>query len=545
MERSQRILDLLLALCSVPSVSPDEKTEGAVVELLRQRLAEEPYFKSRPDNLRLLDLENDRLGRKALWALVEAEKKTDATVLLMGHIDVVAPEPLGDLERLAFDPQAYTKALKGQLLPEDARDDLDSGQWLFGRGTADMKSGVAVEATLIAEAAADPSRLPCNVALLAVPDEETNSLGMTGSLPYLIRLQKEGMRFLACIDAEPTIATGEREQARIYLGSIGKINPFFLCLGRRAHIGEYYDGLSGALIGSHLNTLLDGNADLADRLDGVIYPGYASIWQRDLRPDYGATLADRQALLYSRLTVDSLPSKLMRELQEVALEAQRRALDQVKASAEVFSRHRPRPVTPDLGSPRVMTYEELKGRVRQAGIDVEAVVNAVVSRLPDEADPRLIALESASALLDASGEKGPLVVVGFLFPYYPHRINGGSSEGDRRMLAVAEAVAEAARKRFGRELALRPVFEGVSDLSYCGFDGGKAELDLLAINVPGWGRLYELPTDTLTSLDIPILNLGPLGKDAHKSTERVYLPYLLEELPCLFETALSEAATFR
>ena len=544
MKRREKILELTLALCRVPSVSPDGKTERAVMTLLQDHLAKEPYFAEHKEDLKFLDLENDPLGRKALWALVRAEPPTDKTVLLMGHLDVVPPEPLPDLERLAFDPPAYTEALKGIPLKSDIEKDLRSGDWLFGRGVADMKSGVAVEATLLAEASTRPSTLPCNVALLAVPDEEISSLGMTGSLPHLARFQEEGLRFLACIDAEPTVTTGEGEEPCIHLGSIGKINPFFLCLGRRTHVGEYYEGLSGALIGSHLNTLLDGNADLTDRLDGVAYPGYASIWQRDLRPDYGATVADRQGLLYSRLTVDSLPSKLMKELSEAAMEAQRRTLAQIEASAKSFSLHRPRPVLPSLGEPRVMPYKDLLERASEAKIDVAALTEATLERLGD-ADPRLVALEIVSALLDALGEKGPLVIVGFLFPYYPHQVNGGQSEGDRRMVAVAEAVATAARDRFGRELALRPLFEGVSDLSYCGFSGDRAELDLLARNVPGWGRLYRFPVEALASLDIPILNLGPLGRDAHKSTERVYLPYLLDELPDLLETALIETAAFR
>ncbi|QTX32268.1 M20/M25/M40 family metallo-hydrolase [Aminithiophilus ramosus] len=544
MERREKILELLFDLCRIPSVSPDAEGELAVVNLLRDRLAREPYFADSGGDLRLLDLENDPLERKALWALVRAEPPTEATILLMGHIDVVAPEPLADLQRLAFDPRAYTEALKEIVLPRKIDDDLRSGQWLFGRGVADMKGGVAVETILLAEASHRPATLPCNVALLVVPDEETSSLGMTGSLPHLVRLQEEGLRFLGCIDAEPTVTTGEGEEASIHLGSIGKINPFFLCLGRRAHVGEYYEGLSGALIGSHLNTILDGNADLTDRLDGVAYPGYASIWQRDLRPDYGATLADRQGLLYSRLTVDGLPSDLMEELTAAALEAQRRALSQIDASARSFSFHRPRPVTPPAGEPRVVRYETLLDQASAAGVDVTSLTETVLEKRKSE-DPRLAALEIASALLDASGERGPLIVVGFLFPYYPHRINGGRSEGDRRMAAVAQAVAEAARSRFGRHLGLRPLFEGVSDLSYCGFSADRAELDLLARNVPGWGRLYRFPLEALASLDIPILNVGPLGRDAHKSTERVHLPYLLDELPSLLEVAMAEAAAFR
>jgi arginine utilization protein RocB len=58
-------------------------------------------------------------------------------------------------------------------------------------------------------------------------------------------------------------------------------------------------------------------------------------------------------------------------------------------------------------------------------------------------------------------------------------------------------------------------------------------MDVFARNMPGWGKLYSLPTDALAELDIPVLNLGPLGRDAHKNTERIHLRYTLEVFPHL------------
>jgi len=34
-------------------------------------------------------------------------------------------------------------------------------------------------------------------------------------------------------------------------------------------------------------------------------------------------------------------------------------------------------------------------------------------------------------------------------------------------------------------------------------------MDVFARNMPGWGKLYSLPTEALAELDIPVLNLGP------------------------------------
>ncbi len=57
--------------------------------------------------------------------------------------------------------------------------------------------------------------------------ERRNSSGMLSASSCLARFQKEeGLRYLACIDLEPTFATGDEARPTIYLGSIGKINPF-------------------------------------------------------------------------------------------------------------------------------------------------------------------------------------------------------------------------------------------------------------------------------------------------------------------------------
>jgi arginine utilization protein RocB len=134
-------------------------------------------------------------------------------------------------------------------------------------------------------------------------------------------------------------------------------------------------------------------------------------------------------------------------------------------------------------------------------------------------------------MIERCGLAVPTVVVGFLPPWYPHRANLGESRGERVVEKVAGEAAREMKRRFGLNLEIRPFFEGVSDLSYCGFQGGVREMEVFAENMPGWGKLYRLPTEALAELDIPILNLGAVGKDSHKNTERIHLPYMLEVYP--------------
>ena len=89
---------------------------------------------------------------------------------MIGHADVVGPEPYGALADLAFDPVALTARLERENLPDAARADLASGKFLFGRGIGDMKAGVAVGMGMVAERSADPSAMGANLLYLALVD---------------------------------------------------------------------------------------------------------------------------------------------------------------------------------------------------------------------------------------------------------------------------------------------------------------------------------------------------------------------------------------
>ncbi len=140
-----------------------------------------------------------------------------------------------------------------------------------------MKSGLAGGMELLMRAARDGAGLGANIALLAVPDEENNSCGMLSAASFLARFQKEEkVRFLACIMLEPTFAAGEEAKPSMYLGSIGKINPFFFCAGNETHVGEYYEGFCAAPVLSNINLMLDATRSMRTRFSaGPIHPSPA------------------------------------------------------------------------------------------------------------------------------------------------------------------------------------------------------------------------------------------------------------------------------
>jgi arginine utilization protein RocB len=58
-------------------------------------------------------------------------------------------------------------------------------------------------------------------------------------------------------------------------------------------------------------------------------------------------------------------------------------------------------------------------------------------------------------------------------------------------------------------------------------------------NMPAYGSRYNLPIEEMQKLQLPVVNIGPFGKDAHQFTERIEKEYSFKVVPTiLYETIL-------
>ena len=82
---------------------------------------------------------------------------------------------------------------------------------------------------------------------------------------------------------------------------------------------------------------------------------------------------------------------------------------------------------------------------------------------------------------------------------------------------------------------MQPVgyFNGISDLSYAALQASIEDMETFNANLPGDNELYDIPFRDIAKFNAPVLNIGPIGKDAHKRSERLHLPFAFSELPDL------------
>lgn len=217
-------VDLTAALVAVDSVNPGlvpgAAGEQQVAVLLADRLDAAGF------DVRLVRAPSD--PRRVGVLAVREGRRPGRTVVLDGHLDTVGVEGMDD----PFTPRT-------------------DGSRMYGRGTCDMKAGVAglvVAAERLAAADA-----PGTLVLALVADEEDGSVGTP---PVLEALQATGITPDVCLVGEPTwldLAVAHRGYAVVRVD----LN------GRAAHSSRPAEGVDAL---AHLGRLLVAVADADRRL---------------------------------------------------------------------------------------------------------------------------------------------------------------------------------------------------------------------------------------------------------------------------------------
>jgi arginine utilization protein RocB len=532
-QTTQQLKQLLCHLVEYPSIS-GTKAEVLLAQYIAEQLRTLDYFRG---NNEFVQLHPTGDGRYFVTALVKKAEQVRDTVILISHFDVVDVQDYGAWKDAAFSPEELTKRFyeQKQQLPADVQADIEEGEWLFGRGVMDMKCGLALHMSLIEQAC--HGMFDGNLLLLTVPDEEVNSAGMRAAVPVLVEMaEKYRLTYRLVLNSEPMFTRYPGDKTNyIYTGSIGKVLPGFYCYGKETHVGEPFAGLNANFMVAQIANELELNTDFCEVFRGEVSPPPTNLLQTDLKEDYSVQIPHRAVTLFNlflqKRSLDDVTNSLIAAAKRAATRIEERYNVEASRFAKL-EKSTPKPL-----SVNVFTFAELRQKaVEMVGLEKVEQLEASVLSMETAKDEREKTIKLVDRLAMLCKDFAPMIVLFYAPPYYP-AVNASSDPLVQRLVAKLQKHAQ---EKHGISLVQQHYFGGISDLSYVGLQQSFASLQALTENMPMWNRGYHLPLSALATFNVPVLNVGPIGRDAHQWTERLNVSFAFEVVKEWLEYTIHE-----
>ncbi len=538
----QLLEKIFYRLVETPGITGTEM-ENRSTEAVVDSFCEMEYFKNFPRHLGLFPIKEDNLNRKVVTALVKGSSNSNKTVVMIGHTDVVDALNYGKNSDFAFQPALLMEKIDPGTLDDEARKDYFTGEWVFGRGVMDMRCGVAVAMAIIEAASRCPEKINGNLLFVAVPDEENNSLGMISATGNLIELAREhDLDYSVCIDGEPFFLRHPGDAGKyVYEGTLGKFVLMAYCTGKGTHGGDPLAGLNANLIISELTRRIELNMDLADVFEKEVFFPPTNLKQTDTKENYDITTPESAYAYYNFLTANQSPAVFFNKVLHLAREALQAAFEKQRSATESYLTLTGKEGRYYNWLPRVLSYSDLVGEAQKNGKEAfNARMDACRKewRRRKEVDQRILALDMVREVNSFCTDQEPKIILFYVPSYYPHVKPLKDTEKGVRAAEVIRKVCKYAESEFNEKITVEKFFPGLCDLSFVCLQNAEDVTGEIAPNMPNWGVSFSLPVENMKKLGLPVLNIGPYGKDAHKNSERLHIDYSFRVYPALLAYAI-------
>jgi arginine utilization protein RocB len=513
--------------------------EKNLAELLHAEISELPYFQMNPSQVKLPRTVNDEKERYNVMAFVKGTKgESKRTVILMGHTDTVGTDDFSHLKNWACSPDELMKRLADEELPALAKKHLNSGDWLFGRGVLDMKSGVASNLYLLKYYSENPDELDGNLVFLAECDEEDGSHGILSALDVLRGWKKEhGFHYVAAINADFVSPDDEQDENRyVYKGTVGKLLPTFFVTGTESHAGSPFDGLDPNYIVAELTKQISYNPELSNEAFGEATVPPVSLKQTDLKPNYTAQTALSAFAYFNFFVYSWSPKDVLLKLKEYAFIAFQNALYNLENNYKAFGAKIGKINQRLPWQPKVLTYEEMENQLVNEHGDsfTEHMVEFKNELLEDTTiDMRLFAVKVVEEAWEWMSDKSPAIILFYSSLYSPRVVTEGKTEESRALIAALDEAIEEMQPSYAHPIVTKHFFPHISDMSFIAINDDEDSIQAITGNNPAWRTKHYVDYDAVREMNIPVINIGPYGMDAHKRLERTEMTYSFEVVPHL------------
>lgn len=535
----EEVKRLTQEMVAIPSINKEPKGETAVAQYIYDYYMGLDYFKEHPERVKMFQTKNDFVERHSTYAYVKGTKgDSGRTVILIGHLDTVGVDDFGTIREYAFKCEELPEKLKETFkLSDEVLTDIESGEYMFGRGALDMKSGVAGHMYLIKYFSEHPEELDGNIIAIAECDEEDNSKGIITALDELVELKKtEGFNYMACINADYSTNYSPGDENRyIYYGSIGKLLPCFVAFGKEAHVGQAFSALDPNLLIAEITKKMSLNTNLCDIAQGEVAIPPVSLKQMDTKGPYTVQTALTAFSYYNFFTHGWDPAQVLAKSREVAVEAFDEVVDYLQGQYKKFCQLSNVPYVPLPWKTRVYTWKEFYDYLAEIhGEPFEKAMKEFTEKLhkdDPELDLRLFGLRVAEEAWKWCEDKSPAVIL-FFGSVFSARIEmTRKTDKEVALLDSVEAAVDKIRPEAQRQIKTRMFYPYISDSSFMAVCDDTLAVQALKDNMPQYGVKYTHDIDKIMEINVPVVNIGTFGRDGHMLTERVDMRQTFQNVP--------------
>lgn len=513
--------------------------EKVIAHSLYTLISSLPYFAQNPAQVVIEKTIDDEQERYNVLAFVKGTKgNSNRAVLLMGHMDTVGIEDFNQLKELACFPEQLMDALKNEELSGSAKQHLESDDWLFGRGSLDMKSGVASHLYLLKYYSEHPEELDGSLILVAECDEEDSSHGILSALKVLKSWKEEhNFEYVAAINADfvsPRYAGDDNRY--IYKGTVGKLLPSFFITGAETHVGSCFEGLDPNFLAAELTKQINYNPELCNEALGETTVPPVSLKQTDLKPSYTVQTALSAYVYYNFFIHSWSPKDVLEKLKEQAYIAFGNALSSFEERYRQYCVMSGETYVDFPWKPRVFTYEEMEellinenGEVYKNHMDQfkESLLQQ------KDLDIRMFAARVVEEAWKWMKDKNPAMILFYSSLYSPRIELTGRTSNEQILIEALDEAVEAVQPSYEYPIVTRNFFPYISDMSFVALSDDEEGTNAVSKNNPGWGTKHFIDFQDIRDINVPVINIGPYGLDAHKKYERMEMTYSLEIVPNL------------
>ncbi|RUR98187.1 M20 family metallopeptidase [Bacillus velezensis] len=531
-EKIEAITKSLVALNSINGTLG----EGKKADYIKDMIKSFPYFQENPSYVWEQAIPEDPYGRKNIFAFIEGNGESLNTVIYHAHLDTVGIEDFGPLKDIAFDSDRLAEYFSSYEFDRDVQRDARSGEWMFGRGSVDMQSGIAVHLANLLHFSERRDQLPGHILFMANPDEESQHSGILTSISELKRLKQEKqLRYLAAINNDFITPLYEGDTTRyIYTGAAGKLLPCFAIYGREVHVGDTLSGIDPNLIASEITRRIHNNIHMAENIEGELVLPPTCLYQRDNKEAYNVQTAVSSYVYFNYFIYEKTAKEVMDQLTAVADEACKETERKLSDYYDEYCERTSLPKKEMSWNVQVYSLEDYLKRLRSRGIDPAQCIGQAFKTY-EHLELRMRCFKAVEELQKLDPEQGAKVIIFYAPPYLPHNYLKEESTRDRLLQHVIQEAVDKTAASTGETFAFKKFFPYLADGSFLSLHETDEEVSAFTDNFPGWDVIGTIPFKEIRELNIPSVNIGVYGKDGHKWTERVYKPYTFHVLPELIQ----------